>query len=80
MLEHWAIVPGLALNLEIFGVVSSVSFSSAYNRSLSPDFILVKLGTSPHSLDFHSALQQALAFGMVVAKRLILKEWKAVVN
>ena len=39
--------------------------------------VLVILGCSIGSLALPAALQQALMFGMVIAKRVILTEWKS---
>ena len=45
---------------------------------LIPDGLSVILGYSNYSLTLPPALQQALMFGMSIAKMVILKEWKSV--
>lgn len=52
-------------------------YSVVYNRQMVPDSLLVILGCSNDSLSLPHTLQQALMFGMIIAKRVILKEWKS---
>ncbi len=52
-------------------------FSKAYNRPLLQDVELAIFGFSQHTSTLPKALQQALTLGMIVAKRLILKNWKS---
>ena len=53
-------------------------YSVIYSKQLIPDSLLIILGCSNFSLTLPSSLQQALMFGMVVAKRVILRDWKSV--
>ena len=53
-------------------------YSDLYAIQLIPDSLIVILGCSNFSLTLPSPLQQALAFGMIVAKRVVLREWKSV--
>jgi len=52
-------------------------YSNVYGRHLTPDNHLIILGCSSFSLTLPTSLQQALMFGSVVAKRVILREWKS---
>ena len=52
-------------------------YSVIYNKPMKPDGILVILHCSTYALTLPKALQEALAFGLVVAKRVILREWKS---
>jgi len=52
-------------------------FSKAYNTPLSPDAELAIFGFSQHTSRLSGALQQSLMLGMVVAKKLVLKNWKS---
>ncbi len=52
-------------------------FFKAYNRPLLLDVELAIFGFSQHTSSLPKALQQALTLGMIVAKRLILKNWKS---
>uniref|UniRef100_A0A671XVP2 Reverse transcriptase domain-containing protein n=1 Tax=Sparus aurata TaxID=8175 RepID=A0A671XVP2_SPAAU len=52
-------------------------YSVIYSEQLTPDSLLIILGCSKFSLTLPSSLQQALMFGMVVAKRVILRDWKS---
>ncbi len=51
-------------------------YSKAYNRPLLLDAELAIFGFSQHTSSLPKALQQALTRSMIVAKRLILKNWK----
>ena len=53
-------------------------YSDIYSRPLTPDSNFVILGCSDLFISLPSALQQALMFGMVIAKRVILRKWKSV--
>lgn len=52
-------------------------YSEVYGKQLTPDSLLVILGCSNFSFTLPLMLQQALMFGMVIAKRVILREWKS---
>ncbi len=52
-------------------------YSKAYNRPLLLDAELAIFSFSQHTSSLPNALQQALTLGMIVAKRLILKNWKS---
>lgn len=52
-------------------------YSTVYKKILKPDILTVILGYSDQTLSCSKSLQQAIMFGMVIAKRVILKEWKA---
>ncbi|CAI5656405.1 unnamed protein product [Oreochromis niloticus] len=57
---------------EIFNIYNRV-----YDLKLEPDGVLAVLGCSLTSLALRRPLQKALMFGMIVAKRLILRAWKS---
>ena len=50
-------------------------YSVIYSKQLTPDSLLMILGCCKFSLP--SSIQQALMFGMVVAKPVILRDWKS---
>lgn len=52
-------------------------YSVIYNKPLQPDGIFAILHCSTYSITLPTALQEALMFGMVIAKRVILREWKS---
>ncbi len=52
-------------------------FIEAYNRPVLLDVELAIFGFSQHTSTLPKAWQQALTLGMIVAKRLILKNWKS---
>ncbi len=52
-------------------------YSKAYNRPLLLDTELAIFGFSQHTSSLPNALQQALTLSMIVAKRLLLKNWKS---
>lgn len=52
-------------------------YSVIYSKRLIPDSLLIILGCSNFCLTLPSSLQKALMFGMVIAKRVILREWKS---
>ena len=64
-------------------VTSKLRSKKKYRASLNllclfvPDSLLMILGCSKFSLTLPSSLQQALMFGMVVAKPVILRDWKS---
>lgn len=53
-------------------------YNSIYNVTIMPDVLIVLLGCSDQTSTLPSSIQQAIKFGMVIAKRVILREWKAV--
>lgn len=63
--------------LTSFWVDSFHLYIAVCNRQLAADGLLVILGCSNDSLVIPSVLQQALWFGVVIAKQLIPREWKS---
>ena len=51
-------------------------YSRVYNITITPDPLAVLLGCSPAFLALPYSIQQSLILGTLVAKRLILNEWK----
>lgn len=63
--------------LQIFWSEIFKLYSTVYNKVLKPDILTVILGCSDQTLLCSKSLQQAIMFGMTIAKRVILREWKA---
>lgn len=64
--------------LMLFGfALQCWDFGQAFNRPLMPDVELAIFGFSQHTSSLPKTLQKALTLGMIVTKRLILKNWKS---
>ena len=48
-----------------------------YGLQMKPDALVALFGCSVASLALPHTVQQTLVFGMLVAKRIILSEWKS---
>ena len=51
-------------------------YSSVYNIHIDPDPLTVLFGCSEASLSLPYSIQQTLMLGTLIAKRIILSEWK----
>ncbi|XP_028251617.1 uncharacterized protein LOC114427641 [Parambassis ranga] len=64
---------------QLFGFWSAVFkwYSKCYSKDILPNHNLAIFGCSTETLDYTSDLQMALQLGMVVAKKLVLLNWKS---